>query len=112
MHVVGTHYHVDPRRLARHQFTVLLSEAAGNNDLAPLALVLPGAQPAERAVQLVVGVLANAARVEHYDICIVLVGDCAKAICVEQPRDALRVVFIHLTPKGVHDVVTAHGNEG
>ncbi len=67
VHVVGTENDVDPRRLVAHQVAVLLGETTGHHDLAPLTLTLPTLQNAESAVELVVGVLADAARVEdHY----------------------------------------------
>ena len=71
----------------RDELAVLLGEAAGHDDLAAVALVLPGLQVAEVAVQLVVGVLTDAARVEHDDVGVVLVVRPAPA---RRPRAGRR----------------------
>ena len=65
VHVVGSHHHVDVPRTLGDEVLVLLGQAPGDHDLAAFALTLPGLEVAEVAVQLVVGVLADAAGVEH-----------------------------------------------
>ena len=93
--------------------TVLLGEAAGDDDLASVALRLPGLEVAEVAVQLVVGVLADAARVEHDDISVGELTGRDHAIGLEQPSDALGVVLVHLAPERAHDIApSTHGSPG
>ena len=60
-----------PARSA-HAVLVLLRQAAGHDDLAAVLLALPRLQVPEVAVQLVVGVLADAARVEDDHVGVVL----------------------------------------
>ena len=66
--VVRAEHHVDVGRLLPHQLAVLLGEAAAHRDLEVGARLLQLLQPAEVAVELVVGVLPDAARVEHHDV--------------------------------------------
>ena len=65
MDVVRAEHDVDPRRPLAHDVAVLLRQAAGDDDLPTVALGLPALQPAEVAVQPVVGVLPDAAGVDH-----------------------------------------------
>ena len=83
-----------------------------DDDLAALAGVLPGPQVAEVAVQLVVGVLADAARVEHDDVGVVLRLGAHQPVGLEQAGDALGVVLVHLAPVGAQDVAAGHGGRG
>ena len=109
MHVVRAEHDIDVRGLLANEIAILLCQAPGDDDLATLALLLPRLQPAERAVQLVVGVLANAAGVEHHHVGVGLVGDRDVVVVFEQAGDSLGVVLVHLTPKGVDDVAAGHG---
>ena len=61
-------------------------------------------QVAELAVELVVGVLPDAAGVEHDDVGVVLRGGRHQAVGLEQPGDALGVVLVHLAPVGADGV--------
>ncbi len=112
MHVVRAEHDVDVRRLGAHQIAILLRQATGHDDLATVALFLPRLQPTERAVQLVVGVLADAACVEHDDVGVGLVGDRDIAVVFHQAGDSLGIVLVHLTPEGVDDVAAGHRQEG
>ena len=94
-----------------HDVAILLGEAARHDDLAPVARGLPRLQVAEVAVELVVGVLADAARVEHDHVGVGLVGGRHQTVGLEQPGDALGVVLVHLAPVGADDVGAGHGPE-
>ena len=59
-------------------------------------------QLAEVPVQLVVGVLADAAGVEHDDVGLLQVVGADHAICREHRGDALGVVLVHLAPEGAN----------
>ncbi len=59
---------VDVRRAARELLPVLLGEAAADGDLHSGVSLLNGLQVPEVAVELVVGVLADAASVEDDDV--------------------------------------------
>ena len=107
VHVVGAEDDVHVGRLRPHQVPVLLSQAAGHDDLAVPAGrggVLPPLELAEVAVQLVVGVLPDAAGVEHDDVGLVDRRRRHQPVTFQQPGDALRVVLVHLAPEGAHDV--------
>ena len=108
VHVVRAHDHVDVTGTRRYFVTVLLGQAARHDDLATVLLALPGLQVAEIAVQLVVGVLPDAAGVEHDDVGIVLGVRTHHAVGLEQAGDALGVVLVHLAAVGADDVA-AHG---
>ena len=107
--IVGAHHHVDVAGTLRDEILVLLGEATRHDDLTALALGLPGLEVAEVAVQLVVGVLANAAGVEHDDVGVGLVVGPDEPVGLEEPGDPLGVVLVHLTPVGAHDVAAGHG---
>ena len=104
--VVGSHHNVDVAGLGTDDVTVLLGEAPGHDDLAAVALRLPRLQVAEVAVQLVVGVLADAAGVEHDHVGVDLRRRRNHPIGLEQPGDALGVVLVHLTAERAHEVAT------
>ena len=112
MHVVRAEHDVDVRRPLADDLAILLGQAAGHHDLAPVALALPRLEMAEVAVELVVGVLADAARVEHDDVGVVLRSRRHQPVGLEQPGDALRVVLVHLAPEGAHDVAPRHTARG
>ena len=111
MDVVRAENDIDVRCLLADDVAVLLGQATGDDDLATVALLLPRLQPTERAVQLVVGVLADAAGVEHHDIGVGLVGDRHVPIVFHEAGDAFGVVLVHLTPEGVDDVAAGHGRK-
>ena len=66
--VVGAEHDVDVRRPLDDELAVLLGQAPADRDLQVGALLLQRLQAAEVAVELVVGVLPDAARVEHDDV--------------------------------------------
>ena len=69
--VVGAEHDVDVPGPLDDQVAVLLGEAAADRDLQVGVGVLQGLEPAEVAVELVVGVLADAAGVEDDDVGVV-----------------------------------------
>ena len=97
------------RRPLAHELAVLLGEAAADRDLQVGPRVLQRLQSAEVAVELVVGVLADAARVEHDDVGGVEVVGRLHAVGREQPGDPLGVVLVHLAPVGAHEEAAGHG---
>ena len=60
----------------------------------------------QRAIELVVGVFANATGVQHHHIGIVIAFGAQHAIGLKKPCNAFGVVFVHLAPKGAHNVRT------
>ena len=113
VHVVRAHHDVDVTGAAAHLVTVLLRQATGHDDLSTVALRLPRLQVAEVAVQLVVRVLADAARVQHHDVGVVEIVRGDEAVGLEEPGDALGVVLVHLAPEGAHEVAPlVHGPRG
>jgi hypothetical protein len=109
--VVRAEHDVDVRRPVADDLAILLRQASRHHDLAPVALALPRLEVAEIAVELVVGVLADAARVEHDDVGVVLRSRRYEPVGLEQPRDALGVVLVHLAPVGAHEIAPRHPPE-
>ena len=100
--VVGAEHDVDVAGSLDDQLAVLLGQAATDRDLEVGPFGLQRLQPTEMAVELVVGVLADAARVEDDDVGrLELVGGL-HALGSQQTRDALGVVLVHLAPVGAH----------
>ncbi len=108
VHVVRTQDDVDVGRPGPNQLAIFLGEAARHDELHRRMLVLEALQMAEIAVEPVVGVLADAARVQDDDVGVGLRGGRHQAVGLEQTRDALGVVFVHLAPEGAHDVAARH----
>ena len=106
--VVRAEHDVHPRGLLGDDVAILLRQTPGHDDLATVGLGLPLLQPAEAAVQLVVGVLTNAARVQHDHISVVLGLHRHHAVGLEHASDALGVVLVHLAPEGAHEIRTGH----
>ena len=112
MNVVRTHDNVYIRCPLAHLIFVFLSQTTRNHDLALSAqlntLFFPRLEPPETAVQLLIGVLANTAGVENYEIGVIFAFGSLHAVLLEQPGDALGVMSIHLAPKGAHNIFTSH----
>ena len=104
VHVVGAEDQVDVGRPLADAVLVLLGQAAGDHDLHAGLAVLHRLEVAEGAVELVVGVLPDAAGVEDDDVGLVEVGGGLHAVGLEQPGDPLRVVLVHLAPEGADQV--------
>ena len=66
--VVGAEHDIDMGCPFLYEFTVLLGETAGHGDLQARSLFLEGLEVAQGAVEPVVGVLPDAAGVEHDDV--------------------------------------------
>ena len=87
---------------------VLLREATADRDLEVGPRVLQRLQVPEVAVELVVGVLADAARVQHDDVGRLEIVGGLHALGREQARDAFGVVLVHLAPEGAHEEPAGH----
>jgi len=109
--VVGAQHHVDAGHALADTLALLLGHAAGDHQQGVGALALEGGQAADLAAQLLLGLLAHAARVEDDDV-----GLVGRA-CLGVPRasqhlvHALGVVGVHLAAKGV-DRVRRHREAG
>ena len=110
--VVGAEDDVHVRRLLADELLVLLGQAAGHHDLQLGAGVLLALQVAEVAVQLVVGVLPDAARVEDDDVGVVRRGSRAQPVGLQQTGEAFGVVLVHLAPEGAQVVRAGLGHAG
>ncbi len=100
--VVGAEHDVDVTGPLHDELAVLLGQAPAHRDLQVGALLLQRLEPPQLAVELVVGVLTDAARVEHDDIGRLDVVGGLHALGREQPGDALGVVLVHLTAERAH----------
>ena len=106
MDVVRADHDVDVAGSRAHDLAVLLGETARHDDLAAVALRLPRLEVAEIAIQLVVGVLANAAGVQHDDVGLGFRRGGDHPVGLQQTGDALGVVLVHLTAERAHKVAT------
>ena len=100
--VVGAEHHVDVTGALDDQLTVLLGQAPAHRDLEIGPVGLERLEPSEVPVELVVGVLADAAGVEHHDVRRLEVVGRLHALGREQPGDALGVVLVHLAAVRAH----------
>ena len=107
VHVVRAEHHVHPRRPADDLGPVLLRQAATDRDLHAGPGRLDRPQVAEVAVEPVVGVLPDRARVEDDDVGAVGVAPDVAGL-LEQPRHPLGVVHVHLAPVGADGVAAGH----
>ena len=110
--VVSAEHNVDVPGPLHDRVAILLGETAADRDLEVGVLGLQGLEVAEGAIELVVGVLTDAAGVEHDDVGVGVVLDAVHAVGLEQARDALGVVLVHLAAVRLDDVglaVTACG---
>ncbi len=105
--VVGAEHDVDPGGALQHPPLVLLGEAAADGD-GQAATGFGRGQVAEGPVQLVVGVLADRAGVEHDQVGVVQPGRRLQALGLQQPGQALGVVLVHLAPEGADQEALAH----
>ena len=104
MNVVRSHDDINVAGLLSDEFLVLLSKTTSHDNLATVLLALPGLQMPQVAVQLVVGVLSDTARVEHHNIGLRLRFGAHETISFKEARDPLGIVIIHLASHGAHDV--------
>ena len=108
VHVVGAEHHVDVTGPLPDQLPILLGEAPGHRDERVGSLGLHRLEPAQGAVQLVVGVLPDAAGVEHHDVGVLQDGGALVPVVLEQPGDPLGIVLVHLAPEGADGVGSGH----
>ena len=66
------------------------------------------AQFAEARIQLVLGMLAHTARVDHDDVRVRRIVGRLVPRLLEQPRHPLRVVHVHLAAEGFDQVLARH----
>ena len=97
-HVVGAVDHVDPGRALGDPGALHLGQAAAHRDLH--ALLLLRQQVTEVAVEPVGRVLPDRAGVEHHHVGGLAVAGGLVARLVEQARQALGIVRVHLAPVG------------
>jgi len=66
---------------------------------------------AQIAVQLVVSIFSNTARVEDDDVGIILIARLFISVSRQKARDAFRVMLIHLAPVSTNDIAARHGSQ-
>ena len=106
--VVGAEHHIDPVGPCPHQVLVLLGGAPSNGDAHAWAALLCRFQQTEVAVQLLVGVVADRARVENDQIGVLGAIDPGHTVGVEEPGDPLRIVVVHLAAEGAYEIGGTH----
>ena len=107
-HVVGAEHRVDVWRPLPDELAVLLGQTTTHRDLHARSPRLERLQMTEMAVELVVGVLADAAGVEQDDVGVLDVVGRLHALALEEPREPLRVVRVHLAPERANQVGACH----
>ena len=109
--VVGAEDDVDPAHLLLNPLPVLLGQAAADGNLEPGLGVHQLLEAAQRPVEPLVGVLPDAARVEHDHIRLLHGGGGRQPIGHEQPGEPLGVVLVHLAPEGTDEIGPGHPRE-
>ena len=112
VHVVRPEHDIDVRRPLANQVAVLLGQATGNHDLQIGPRLLHRLEMTQVAVELVVGVLTDAAGVEHDHIGVVEALGRLQPVGLEQTRDPFGVVFVHLAPEGAQQIGAGHFRPG
>ena len=105
--VVGAEDDVHPRGLFDDGAAILLCQTPAHRDLHAWVLALDGSQVRQVPIESVVGVLAHRAGVEDDDVRLLSLGSRHKSGFLEQARQPLGVVHVHLTPIGA-DLVGPH----
>ena len=104
VHVVGSEDDVDMGGPLLDLVPVLLGEATSDGHLDVGTFGLQGLEVPEGPVELVVGVLPDAAGVQHDDVGLVLRCRRDHAVGFQEPGDPLAVVLVHLAPVGTYGV--------
>jgi hypothetical protein len=105
---VCPHHDVDPRSLLLDRALILLGQTPGDHDPQVGVLRLQRLQVSEVAVELVVRVLADRARVQHDHARVPDVLGRAHTVRLEHASDPLGVVLVHLAPEGADQVSPLH----
>ncbi len=106
--VVGAEHDVHVTGPLDDEIPVLLGQAPSDRDLQVRAGVLQGLEVPERPVELVVGVLADAAGVEDDHIGRSEIVGRFHALGREEAGDPLGIVLVHLAPEGAHVEAAGH----
>jgi hypothetical protein len=72
MHIVCTHDYVYPWGAITNDVFIFLRQTPAHHNATAVLRVFPRFEVAQSAVQLVVGILANAAGVQHHEVSIVI----------------------------------------
>ena len=94
-----------------NQPPILLSQATTDGDLHVGPAVLGRLQLSEVAVELVVGVLPDAAGVEHDDVSIVQVGGRHHAVSLEEAGQLFGIVLVHLASESADQIAARLGHK-
>ncbi len=98
--VVGAEHEVDLGEARQQGVSLLLRDAAADAHDAAGAGLLPGAQQAEVGVETVLGLLPDRARVHQQQVGRVLAARRAEAVMVQEIRDLLGIMGVHLAAVG------------
>ena len=109
--VVRAEDDVDPSHPLLDALPVLLGQASPDGDLQVRFGIDQLLEAPERAVEPLVGVLPDAARVEHHHVGVLHGGGRRQALGHQQPGEPLGVVLVHLAPEGPDEVGAGHPPE-
>ena len=90
--------------------SILLCEAPRHDDPQRGVAILHRFEMTQVPVELVVRVLPDRARVQHHDARAFEVLRGGHPVGRQQPRDALRIMLVHLTSEGADQVGAVHGS--
>ncbi len=111
LEALRAHEHVDDVTVGplEQPRTFLLRDTSGDGDDGPLPCFLTqDAQLPKPRVELLFRFLAHAARVDHHEVGVAIVGGPLVAGLLEQTRHALGVVLVHLAAERFNQVPARH----
>ena len=106
--VVRAEHDVDPPDLLLDPLTVLLGQASADGDLQPGLRVDQLLQLPQCPVQPLIGVLPDAAGVQHHHVGVLHGNGRHQAVGHQQTGEPLGVVFVHLAPEGADEIGAGH----
>ena len=109
-HIVGAEDGIHPRCVVKDSVLILLRKATAHGNLHAWVVLLRLLQCAQRAVQALVGVFADCARIKDDEIRLRGLVCGRVASFLKQARDALRIVHIHLAAEGSDFIGTGFRN--
>ena len=109
-HIVGSEDRIHPRHIVEDGVLILLCKATAHGDLHARMVLLRLLQCAQRAVEALVGIFADSARVKDDEIRLRGLVCGRVASFLQQTGNALGIVHIHLAAEGSDFIGTGFRN--
>ena len=113
VHVVSANNNIDVSGTSGDGVAIFLRQATAHDDFHIGAFFFDVLEATEMPVELVIGVLTDAAGVEHHDVGGFIRLGKNQPIGFEEPSDTFGIVLVHLTPIGADGVAAgliSHGD--